>query len=65
MYVVRTGGLMRCCLATLDAAMLASQVPPKEGDILPCRYHPQDNSMIFRDGGWEWNAPKESRKSPE
>ena len=47
---------MRCCAATLDEAMLAATVPPKEGDKLTCKYctfNPE--GMIFRDGAWEWN----------
>lgn len=54
-YKVFHGGLMRCCLATLDEHMQAAEEPPKEGDVLPCKYHPDDNSMIFTDGAWRWN----------
>jgi len=61
-YLVRYGGLMRCCLATLEEAMLNAKEPPKEGDILACKYHPKDNSMIFCDGGWEWNKPKDDEE---
>lgn len=52
---VRTGGLMRCCLASLHEAMEAATEPPKEGDRLPCKYHDEpDDVMVFRDGAWEW-----------
>lgn len=53
-YRVRDGGLMRCCLATLDAAMAEAAEPPKEGDTLLCKYCKGDG-MRFRDGAWEWN----------
>lgn len=49
---------MRCCLASIDDAMVAATDPPKEGDTMHCKYHNQDNGgMIFRDGAWEWNQP--------
>jgi hypothetical protein len=56
-YLVRHGGLMRCCLLSLDDAMVAAELPPKEGDIIHCAYHDDNGGMIFRNGGWEWNAP--------
>jgi len=52
-YHVRHGGLMRCCLASLDEAMVAAEHPPKEGDLLQCKYH-DGEGMRFRDGAWEW-----------
>lgn len=55
-YTVHHGGLMRCCLATLNKAMLAATEPPKEGDKLQCEYH-DGYGMIFRNGAWEWAAP--------
>jgi hypothetical protein len=51
---VKQGGLMRCCLATLEElypngpAQIAT-----EGQVLPCAYC--SSSMIFRAGYWEWN----------
>jgi hypothetical protein len=59
MYHVRTGGLLRCCLATLDEHMQRriDDVPPQEGDTLKCRYHDDNGGMVFRDGAWEWNRP--------
>lgn len=59
-YLVEHGGLMRCCLATLQEHMANAKASPKEGEVLPCKYHPQDNSMIFRNGVWIWNRPKEA-----
>lgn len=58
-YKVFHGGLMRCCLATLNEAMHEAVDAPQEGEVLPCKYHPEDNSMIFRDGAWRWNRPAE------
>lgn len=58
-YLVRHGGLMRCCLLSLDDAMVAAAEPPKEGDTLHCKYHESEQpDMIFRNGGWEWNRPR-------
>jgi hypothetical protein len=56
MYRVRRGGLMRCCLASLDAQMCdPAKNPPTEGDILDCEYEPDGNAKLrFRDGAWEW-----------
>lgn len=58
---VRHGGLMRCCLATLDEAMAARDVMPVEGETMPCKYHAENGGMIFRDGAWEWNRPEDCR----
>lgn len=57
---VRLGGLMRCCLATLDEAMLATDTVPKEGDRLACKYHDKGDgdTMVFHDNAWEWVGPK-------
>jgi hypothetical protein len=55
---VQLGGLMRCCLATLDelypngpAAIAA------EGQRLQCKYAPPASDhgwMVFTDGSWRW-----------
>jgi hypothetical protein len=37
--------------------------PPKEGDVMKCRYCHDGRGMIFRDGTWEWNAPEVKRIS--
>ncbi len=58
-YLVRHGGLMRCCLATLDEFMATKDEPPEEGDTLRCKYHCDNGGMIFRNGGWEWNIEDE------
>ncbi len=52
LYKVRYGGLLRCCLVSLDDAMVEAKEPPKEGDTHHCKYC--KNKMIFRDGAWEW-----------
>lgn len=56
---VRVGGLMRCCLATLDAAMAARTELPKEGEVLPCAHC--TSSMVFNNEAWEWNRPIDLR----
>jgi hypothetical protein len=53
-YEVMTGGLMRCCLATLDATMQAAEKPPREGDMIRCRYCSNSGGgMIFQRGQWQ------------
>jgi hypothetical protein len=60
LYSVRAGGLMRCCLATLDEwsvrVAAGKAPPPKEGDTMQCKYH-DGEGMRFRDGAWEWAVP--------
>lgn len=51
-YKVRQGGLMRCCLLSLDDAMVAAKAPPREGDALKCKYC--GSPVVFRNGAWEW-----------
>lgn len=59
-YRVRIGGLLRCCLLSLDEAMeQAEGDSPSEGDILKCHYcKSPDGGMIFTKDAWEWNHPK-------
>ena len=46
---VFTGGLMRCCLATLDEATTLTETP---GEVLHCLYCP--SSMRLSPDGWRW-----------
>ena len=55
---VRIGGLMRCCLASLDDYLDNSDTYPSEGDLLACAYHPEKPVMIFRADVWEWIGPQ-------
>lgn len=57
-YEVRQGGLMRCCLASLEELMAAATVPPKEGDRVTCRGCNDVDGMVFRNGSWEWGASR-------
>lgn len=54
-YRVKQGGLMRCCLASLDDHVVERDEDQhfKEGEILPCKWC--KSSMIFTDGAWQWN----------
>lgn len=56
-YRLKHGGLMRCCLQTLDDAMVAATEPPKEGDTLRCRGCSDEYGIVFRDGAWQWAKP--------
>jgi len=52
-YRVRGGGLMRCCLRSLEELKMSAEAEmPKEGDKLRCIYCSHD--MIYRDNAWEW-----------
>lgn len=55
-YSFRQGGLMRCCIQSLDNAMVQrvenGEGPPQEGDKVSCEYCPE--MMTFRSGAWEW-----------
>jgi hypothetical protein len=55
---VRIGGLMRCCITTID--ILYQENPgmaATEGQALQCQYAQDnpDHRMRFRDGAWEWD----------
>jgi len=62
-YFRRPGGLMRCCLDSLDSHMVtrmaAGEGPPEDGDTntTQCCQMP----LVHRDGAWEWAKP---RKAP-
>lgn len=57
-YRVRKGGLMQCCLRTLEDVLLrmanAEEPQPAVGERIRCTYH--GNYMIrAEDGAWEWD----------
>lgn len=62
-YKVDQGGLMRCCLQTLDDLMLlrkrAHELLMPEGDVITCAYC--KGKMICSGASWRWlpNAPRE------
>jgi hypothetical protein len=56
-YEVQTGGLMRCCLVSLDEHMRsleAADTPPKEGDVVKCKFC-SGEGMILKEWIWRWN----------
>ena len=62
-YNFKLGGLMRCCLASLDDEMVrrqnAGEPLMREGDILPCKYHEGDGMICAMDNTkgklyWQW-----------
>jgi len=53
-YRVKHGGLMRCCLQSLDDAMVAAEKPPSEGDRVTCKWCSDPDGMIFTNGAWQW-----------
>jgi len=56
-YGIKHGGLMRCCLKSLDDEMVHRkdyhQVFGAEDEILKCRWC--DSEMIYKEGYWQWN----------
>jgi hypothetical protein len=54
---LRTGGLFRCCTETVhDLYPDGPAAIAEEGQVLHCKYHPDDPShrIIFRAGAWQW-----------
>jgi len=57
---IRTGGLFRCCIATLEDAWNAGELPNSDGSLIVCKYC-RNATMRFRDGAWEWDkSPKDA-----
>lgn len=54
-YMIRSGGLMRCCTKTIVEHEEATKGTQRE-QPLPCKWC--SSSMRFRDGCWEWIWPK-------
>lgn len=54
---IRIGGLLRCCIATIEE--LYPDGPARigvEGQLLQCNHHTEVVApMRFRNGAWEWN----------
>lgn len=59
-YRVRPGGLMRCCLQTLDDEMNKATEKPTEGATLHCRYCDEPYGLVYTAGAWQWNKAVES-----
>lgn len=51
--LVRIGGLMRCCLATVGDSEELTDV----GTVMDCKYEPPGNAnlIVGDDGAWRWN----------
>ena len=52
--VVNTGGLLRCCIETIDNSRMRNVLPLSEGDRLRCDYH-AEHYMVLKDGVWQWD----------
>ena len=48
---IRIGGLMRCCIQSLDQE---APLDPQEGETFHCLYCSDEYGMRFRDDAWEW-----------
>ena len=51
---IDTGGLFRCCIATLRE--LDPEIDYPDGHILDCKYEKEGNAnLILSEGYWKWN----------
>lgn len=60
-YKVHHGGLMRCCLHSLDLDIQkrieeSDALVCVEDEIIKCRYCREE--MIYKDKTWRWNGSK-------
>ena len=53
-YMIAPGGLMRCCLQSLDDAIGKAKQRPTEGDTLRCKWCSDEFGMVFKGGAWRW-----------
>ncbi len=60
-HAIRIGGLMRCCIETLNDRARTGE--PHEGEKIECKYAPRHSAMIYRDGAWEW-LKEDERNGP-
>lgn len=51
---VHTGGLMRCCIKSLDQDPLYGK--GKEGDQVNCKWC--KDVIVFKEGAWRWIGAK-------
>jgi len=58
-YLVNHAGLMRCCLQSLDDAMLQAERLPVPGTIIKCQYCGDPYGIVLGpDQTWRWAAPE-------
>lgn len=51
---INQGGLMRCCLATIDN--LDQSVDYPDHTVIDCKYEKMENkNIVLIDGVWRWN----------
>jgi ribosomal protein L37AE/L43A len=55
-YSVRHGGLLRCCLESLDKQLSEADVEPAVGTVLTCSFCHNPELVRAADGTWEWNS---------
>ena len=60
-YRVRKGGLMPCCLQTLDDVLFqaanAEEPQPAVGERIRCAHH-ESHMIRAEDGAWEWDRDR-------
>lgn len=57
-YRLAQGGLMRCCIESLDRQVRAMTERPTDGMKLDCEFEKPGNENLILDGfTWRWNRP--------
>ena len=54
-YKVHIGGLLRCCLATLEELDELGQLPTEAGSLVTCKYCKQESLILEDDYVWRWS----------
>lgn len=47
------GGMLRCCIATLQEKLASQKEPSKEEDTIKCKHC--SSWMVFQIGAWRWD----------
>lgn len=56
---INTGGLMRCCTATISEYATEHQEEMiSDRTVIDCKYEKEGNkNIIIKDNVWQWNKP--------
>ena len=60
LYRRRHGGLLRCCIQSLDEQLEATETQPPIGTVLICVYCHKPTLVRAPDGVWEWNRGEQT-----
>jgi hypothetical protein len=61
------GGLMRCCIATIDeiaSDYFAAETEPEDNTVFDCKYEePGNRSILYKDETFQWNREEKNENS--